>query len=116
MNENEKGREEGCVLEAQQGNKGLQVRTGGRESVKQYAFNMVSGEFFILDDYYFCLYATTLTIEFYICYFWLFTAGPDTTQQQVSTIFFFLDDFFLCTCLTADTVSFLLLSSAAPVL
>ena len=24
-----------------------------------------------LDDYYFYLYATTLTIDFYICYFWL---------------------------------------------
>jgi hypothetical protein len=29
------------------------------------------GEFLILDDYYFYLYATTLTIDFYICYFWL---------------------------------------------
>ena len=27
--------------------------------------------FLILDDYYFYLYATTLTIYFYICYFWL---------------------------------------------
>jgi hypothetical protein len=26
----------------------------------------------IMDDFYFYLYATTLTIYFYICYFWLF--------------------------------------------
>jgi hypothetical protein len=29
------------------------------------------GEIIILDDYYFCIYETTLTIYFYICYFWL---------------------------------------------
>jgi UDP-glucose 4,6-dehydratase len=27
--------------------------------------------FLIMNDYYFYLYATTLTIDFYICYFWL---------------------------------------------
>jgi hypothetical protein len=31
----------------------------------------VDGEFLILNDYYFYLYTTTLTIDFYICYFWL---------------------------------------------
>ena len=30
------------------------------------------GEFLTEDDYYFYLYATTLTTDFYICYFWLF--------------------------------------------
>lgn len=39
MNDNEKGREEACVLEAQAGAKSLQVRTSGRESMKQYAFS-----------------------------------------------------------------------------
>jgi hypothetical protein len=43
MNDNEKGREEQCVLEAQTSGKAVQVRTSGRESMKQYAFNMVSG-------------------------------------------------------------------------
>jgi hypothetical protein len=45
MNEKEKGREEECILEAQQNAKSLQVRIGGgkRENVKQYAFNMVCG-------------------------------------------------------------------------
>ena len=36
MNSKESEREEGCVLEAQQSAKSLQVRTGGRENVKQY--------------------------------------------------------------------------------
>ena len=39
MNDNEKGREEACVLAAQAGAKSLQVRTSGRESMKQYAFS-----------------------------------------------------------------------------
>jgi hypothetical protein len=28
--------------------------------------------FLILDDFYFDLYSTALTIDLYICYFWLF--------------------------------------------
>ena len=33
--------------------------------------HMRRGKFLILDDYYFYSYATTLTIYFYICFFWL---------------------------------------------
>ena len=33
------------------------------------------GEFLTLDDYYFYIYATTLTIDFYICYFWLLSVN-----------------------------------------
>ena len=40
--------------------------------VVERTFLQNPGEFLILDDYYFYSYATTLTIYFYICYFWLF--------------------------------------------
>jgi hypothetical protein len=52
----------------------------GTESTSPYGIHQTKdavlqqeGEFLlILDDYYFYLYATTLTIYFFICYFWLF--------------------------------------------
>jgi hypothetical protein len=31
---------------------------------------MVGGEFLFLDDYYFYLYATTLTFDFYVTFGW----------------------------------------------
>jgi hypothetical protein len=42
------------------------------KKVKEDTRKVDEGEFVILDDYYFYLYATSLTIDFYICYFWLF--------------------------------------------
>jgi hypothetical protein len=47
--------------------------------------------FLILDDYYFYLYATTLTIDFYICYFWLLLKLPGEFSIPVfGRIYFFI--------------------------
>jgi hypothetical protein len=44
-------------------------RCGNSDKIMEYLGLFI---FLILDDYYFYLYATTLTIYFYICCFWLF--------------------------------------------
>ena len=106
MNDNEKGREEACVLEAQAGAKSLQVRTSGRESMKQYAFSkwgwwwlffwrggvggggggVVLVEVSVLGKYWWNMGDKGVLAHSLLLFLFLFcpdmVSGPTTTQKQ----------------------------------
>jgi hypothetical protein len=60
----------------------LSIRLGFMNKVWEKALREFL--FLIVDDYYFYLYATTLTIDFYICHFWLFKNNNNYYIWKVS--------------------------------